>query len=67
MTIQRAAAKVRSAIKRENINPRGMVSVMNNDYVSELRVDLRGVYGEQRDRIESTINDIQGDFCWDVL
>jgi hypothetical protein len=67
MKIQQAAAQVRAAIKREKINPRGMVSVMNNDYVSELKVNLRCVYGESRDRIEAAMNGIDGDFVWDVM
>ena len=67
MSIQQAASKVRAAIKREKINPRGMVSVMNNDYVSELKVDLRFLPSEARDRIASVINEIDGDFVWDVM
>jgi hypothetical protein len=66
MSIQQAASKMRAAIKREKINPSFRVSVMNNDYVSELKVDLRGIRGDSLERIEQVMNEIDGDFVWDV-
>jgi hypothetical protein len=39
---------------------------MNNDYVSELKVDLRGIRGDSLERIEQVMNEIDGDFVWDV-
>jgi hypothetical protein len=67
MTIQQAADKVRAAMKREKINPRGLVSVRNADYFSEITVNLRFVESEARERIEDVINEIRGDFTWDVM
>ncbi len=67
MSIQKAAAKVRAAIKRERINPRGMVSVMNNDYISELTVDLRWLSSDVRNNIEIVMDEIDGDFVWNVM
>jgi hypothetical protein len=68
MTASQAAAKVRQAIKRTGNDPRGMVSVRNTDYTTEVIVQLRGVYGEQRNEIEEVIDsiDAEGRFSWDV-
>jgi hypothetical protein len=67
MTIQLAAGKVRSAIRKQGFDARRRVSVTNTFEVSEIRVDLKGIYGESREKIESTINGIRGAFTWDVF
>jgi hypothetical protein len=68
MTINQAAAKVRAILKKHGVNPKGNVSVKNNDYISELHVDLRYLYGEQLDAIEAEIESIEddGNFCWEI-
>jgi hypothetical protein len=56
MKASQAAAKIRTAIKKTGINPNGMVRVVSNDYITEIEIDLRGVYGEEREDIDDEIN-----------
>jgi hypothetical protein len=66
MTIQQAAAKVRAALKREGIDPRGKVSVRNTDCYSELTVELRWIPQEARDRIGDVLDSLTGNFTVSV-
>tara|TARA_R110000803_G_scaffold138568_1_gene205376 strand:+ start:21 stop:278 length:258 start_codon:yes stop_codon:yes gene_type:complete len=61
-----AASWVRNAIRRMGTNPKGMVSVMNNDFVSEVTVNLSGLTYDEAATVEELINDIDGSFSWNV-
>lgn len=68
MNASQAAEKVRQAIKKAGFKPKGMVRVINNDYVTEIEVDLRGIYGESRILIEEAIRAIEynPNYSWNV-
>jgi len=68
MNIRQSAAKVRSILKTNGVNPKGLVRVRNHDFFAELTVDLRGIYGDTKFDIEDAINDIEDDgtFDWNV-
>jgi len=68
MKASQAAAKIRATIKKSGINPKGMVRVISNDYMTEIEVNLRGVYGEPREDIEDEINSLPyGFFDFNVI
>ena len=68
MKISQIAQKVRAILKKNGVDPKGKVSCLNNDYVSEITVNLGWVDDDTRDAIESAIGEYdQDDFTWNVM
>jgi len=58
MNANQVAQKIRNEIKKTGTNPKGMVSVRNTDYSTMIEFNLRGLYGEDLERVEDFINDL---------
>jgi len=67
MTASQAASKVRNAIKKTGTNPKGLVSVRNTDFTTELEIDLRYLSEDDRDNVCLVIDEIEeSDFSFNV-
>ena len=69
MKASQAAQLVRNAIRKTGVNPKGMVSVRNTDYTTEIEVNLRGLTEDQEYEVSAVINSI-GDsefFSWSCM
>ncbi len=62
-----AAKIVRTAIRQTGSNPKGMVRVRSNDYITELHIDIRSLRNAAACYVEEAIQRIpNGDFTWEV-
>jgi hypothetical protein len=68
-TIDKAAAKVRRALKKQKVDPRGRVWIRRTDYFCELCVDLEYLDADERWAVKEVIGQIDecGEFTWDVM
>ena len=62
-----AAQRVRQIIRRTGNDPKGLVWINSNDYITELHVDLQYLPHDDVEKIEQGMRHIpDGNFTWEV-
>ena len=58
------AREIRKALKKIGIDPKGMVRVRSNDYITEIEIDARFMSEMEQDDLMMELNDL--DLEWPI-